>query len=393
MVEWEAADPDIGALRCPQCNSTRIEYPQLTRKFLTPAAGRQSFALKVFPKEFYCQDCHFTWTDEVEHPRYRFWNASFPVPEIQGLNPSALTAPAAARRDRTGHFVRPRHASLGHEMDLRFSSRGVIFGGAALFSYKIFIRPELVMRAEKRSRGHAVPNAGRQPAGVPGSAETKRGRQIDRGARRLDRLHPEIPQRPCTSAKRRICSATVNTSILLSELSGAGKRGIHRAQRRRAGADRGQDQNHAGTDHAHQQPEQHDAAYRAKASHLASGLFHPHPAQREACSTCSITGNSLSAIGCAKKNCRPMQPPKITTRVAEIMAWKNGKRIGFGSRKFPQQHALDSPRHAGIHPLFRARRFPSDPRNPAAGAGHWDERVRRRGVEQPCKHENGCHHC
>ena len=28
------------------------------------------------------------------------------------------------------------------------------------------------------------------------------------------------------------------------------------------------------------------------------------------------------------------QPAKITTRVAEIMAWKNGKRIGFGSRNF-----------------------------------------------------------
>ena len=23
MVEWEAADPEIGVLRCPQCNSTR----------------------------------------------------------------------------------------------------------------------------------------------------------------------------------------------------------------------------------------------------------------------------------------------------------------------------------------------------------------------------------
>ena len=42
MVEWEAADPDIAALRCPQCNSTRIQYPQLTRKFLTPATGRRS---------------------------------------------------------------------------------------------------------------------------------------------------------------------------------------------------------------------------------------------------------------------------------------------------------------------------------------------------------------
>ena len=33
----------------------------------------------------------------------------------------------------------------------------VIFGGAALFSYKIFLRPELVLRAEKRSGATPFP--------------------------------------------------------------------------------------------------------------------------------------------------------------------------------------------------------------------------------------------
>lgn len=67
MVEWEKADPDIGsALRCPQCGSAEIEYPQLTRKFLTPALASVLFALRVFPKEFYCQSCHYTWTPEIE---------------------------------------------------------------------------------------------------------------------------------------------------------------------------------------------------------------------------------------------------------------------------------------------------------------------------------------
>src|SRR5256885_640502 len=39
MLEWEASDPDIAAalIRCPQCGSARIEYPQLTRKAITPA--------------------------------------------------------------------------------------------------------------------------------------------------------------------------------------------------------------------------------------------------------------------------------------------------------------------------------------------------------------------
>ncbi|MDQ1422302.1 MAG: hypothetical protein QOJ52_4264 [Acidimicrobiaceae bacterium] len=29
------------------------------------------------------------------------------------------------------------------------------------------------------------------------------------------------------------------------------------------------------------------------------------------------------------------QPPRITTHVAEILAWKNGKRVGFGTKEYP----------------------------------------------------------
>ena len=68
MVEWEASDPDIAAaiIRCPQCGSSQIEYPQLTRKAITPAMASVLFALKMFPKEFYCEDCHYTWTKDQE---------------------------------------------------------------------------------------------------------------------------------------------------------------------------------------------------------------------------------------------------------------------------------------------------------------------------------------
>ena len=84
MVEWEATDPDVGsAIRCQQCGSSRIEYPQLTRKAITPAVASILFALKIFPKEFYCQDCHFTWSNENQPARYRFWNRFFSGPEKQ----------------------------------------------------------------------------------------------------------------------------------------------------------------------------------------------------------------------------------------------------------------------------------------------------------------------
>ena len=83
MVQWESTDPDIASaiIRCPQCGSSRIEYPQMTRKNLTPALASVLFALKVFPKEFYCEDCHFTWSNEEESGLFRLWHRFFPVKE------------------------------------------------------------------------------------------------------------------------------------------------------------------------------------------------------------------------------------------------------------------------------------------------------------------------
>jgi predicted Zn-ribbon and HTH transcriptional regulator len=68
MVEWESTDPDIRtAVRCPQCQSPRIQYPQLARSFpFVPGLAAILFAIKLFPKEFYCEDCHNTWTKDQQ---------------------------------------------------------------------------------------------------------------------------------------------------------------------------------------------------------------------------------------------------------------------------------------------------------------------------------------
>jgi len=80
MVEWEANDPDIASalVRCPQCASSQIEYPQMTRKFITPGLVAVLCAFHVVPKEFYCQDCHFTWSNEEERMIGRLWHRFFP---------------------------------------------------------------------------------------------------------------------------------------------------------------------------------------------------------------------------------------------------------------------------------------------------------------------------
>lgn len=79
MVEWEQSDPEVGsAIRCPQCNSPRIQYPQLARRFpFVPGLFAILFALGIFQKEFYCEDCHYTWTNKEDVSRHRFWNRFF----------------------------------------------------------------------------------------------------------------------------------------------------------------------------------------------------------------------------------------------------------------------------------------------------------------------------
>ena len=53
------------AVRCPKCRSSRVEYPQFTRKFITPTFVEIFCFLHLMEKEFYCVDCQFTWPD---HP-------------------------------------------------------------------------------------------------------------------------------------------------------------------------------------------------------------------------------------------------------------------------------------------------------------------------------------
>jgi hypothetical protein len=49
------------AVICPACHSSRVEFPQLTRKFVTPTFGGLLIAAGLVPREFYCLDCHYTW--------------------------------------------------------------------------------------------------------------------------------------------------------------------------------------------------------------------------------------------------------------------------------------------------------------------------------------------
>lgn len=49
------------AVRCPECGSSRVEYPQFTRKFFLPNLLGVLSGLGLLEKEFYCEECQYTW--------------------------------------------------------------------------------------------------------------------------------------------------------------------------------------------------------------------------------------------------------------------------------------------------------------------------------------------
>lgn len=51
-----------GAIHCPNCDSLRVQYPQMTRKFLLPTLLAHLFvAAGIMEHEYYCEACHHQW--------------------------------------------------------------------------------------------------------------------------------------------------------------------------------------------------------------------------------------------------------------------------------------------------------------------------------------------
>lgn len=75
--EWDKTDHVLAkAVRCPECASTRIEYPQFSRRTIMGAWPAALAAAGVIEKDFYCNACQFTWPSEPPEPE----------PEVDRLN-------------------------------------------------------------------------------------------------------------------------------------------------------------------------------------------------------------------------------------------------------------------------------------------------------------------
>jgi len=63
LLEWHAAYRLLDhAIRCPECNSLRVDYPQFTsRSLFTNLAMGLMAEIRLLEREYYCEDCHYMW--------------------------------------------------------------------------------------------------------------------------------------------------------------------------------------------------------------------------------------------------------------------------------------------------------------------------------------------
>ena len=67
LKEWDAADHCLAqAVCCPECASSDVDYPQLTRKFVLPTLASFLYRLGWAEAEFICNTCAHTWPRRVK---------------------------------------------------------------------------------------------------------------------------------------------------------------------------------------------------------------------------------------------------------------------------------------------------------------------------------------
>ena len=99
ILDWDQSDGALReAIRCPECRSLRVDYPQFTRNsLLTNLTLGLMAELRLVEKNFYCADCHFTWPREGYRVRPNRPHLA-PYYFIEGVEQTARSAGSASSK-------------------------------------------------------------------------------------------------------------------------------------------------------------------------------------------------------------------------------------------------------------------------------------------------------
>ncbi len=208
----------------------------------------------------------------------------------------------------------------------------VVFGGAALFSYKIFVRPEIVMREEIKAGASARPMPDLSLPEFQAAEKLKHEGKLLEARAALTAFIQKYPSGLHVGEAQDLLGE-VNTTIMLSDYPSPEKEEY---------TVRSGDVLARIAAKLHSTPEiiMRTNNLSGTMLHIGDKLLISHPIfsillQRDKKLLYLLDHERFfKRYHLLDEKLPPKQPPKITTHVAEIMAWKDGKRIGLGSRDF-----------------------------------------------------------
>ncbi len=78
LAEW-SSDPVLSAaVRCPECGSLRVEFPQFSRKTIVGALPAVLAAAGVIEKNYFCLACNHTWPPKAPAPEPKLDRLNWP---------------------------------------------------------------------------------------------------------------------------------------------------------------------------------------------------------------------------------------------------------------------------------------------------------------------------
>jgi len=100
LLDWDIVEGAMcQAIRCPECGSFRVDYPQYARhSLLTNLALGLLAELRLIERDYYCEDCHFTWPKEGFRARRQRPHLA-PFYFIEGIEQTGIASPFSKQNE------------------------------------------------------------------------------------------------------------------------------------------------------------------------------------------------------------------------------------------------------------------------------------------------------
>jgi len=209
----------------------------------------------------------------------------------------------------------------------------VIFGGAAFFSYNIFVKQEIAVRAEQKSDAPAQPIPDFGIAEFRSAQALKEDGKLSEARGALIAFLERYPTGPHSEEAKDLLGQ-VNITMLLSRYPAPGK--VEYIVKKGDVITRVAAKMKTTPDLIMRMNGMNNAMLR-----IGERLMISHPEfslfiQRDQKVVVLLDhGQFFKRYHVLNVKLLGRQSSKISTRVADIMAWKNGKRVGFGSKEYP----------------------------------------------------------